>query len=268
MGHLGIRKVGVALLLLAGPLAAACGKNRAAALSGPATDTVARRDTTPRTDTATRADTTAHADSTARADSTATGRTYLALGDSYTIGQSVGIQDRYPVQAAALLTAAGDTIASPEIIATTGWTTGDLLNDLAGYPPKRSTYGHVTLLIGVNNQYQGRSLSEYQTQFTTLLQKSIHWAGDNPQHVIVLSIPDYGDSFYGQAQPDPGAISSAIDTFNAANLAISQQYGVKYLDITGFTRQARGDSSLFAPDGLHYSGKEMALWAQGLVRLW
>ncbi|TDW96281.1 SGNH/GDSL hydrolase family protein [Dinghuibacter silviterrae] len=254
MGHKGIRKVGLAVLLLGGQLVMACGKNPGYATGWvpvPPADTAAQ---TQPGDTAARPKT---------SDST-----YLALGDSYTIGQSVGIQDRYPNQAAALLATMGDTIAAPEIIATTGWTTGDLLNDLAGYPPKRPGYGHVTLLIGVNNQYQGRSLSEYQTQFAALLQKSIHWAGDNPKHVIVLSIPDYGDSFYGQSQPDPAAISAAIDTFNAANLQISTQYGVQYLDITGYTRQAKGDSSLFAPDGLHYSGKEMALWARALVKLW
>jgi len=197
-----------------------------------------------------------------------TARTYLALGDSYTIGQSVAVTDRYPVREVALLKQKGYSVDDPEIIATTGWTTGDLLNALQTSPPSRATYSQVTLLIGVNNQFQGRSLSEYQTQFTQLLQDAIHWAADTASHVIVLSIPDYGDSFYGQQTSDPAAISTAIDSFNAANLQISRQYGVQYVNITDLTRQAKGDSSLFAPDGLHYSGKEMALWVARLAPTW
>jgi lysophospholipase L1-like esterase len=215
-------------------------------------------------DTATRVDSTQKGADTA----TPAGNTYLALGDSYTIGQSVGVADRYPVQAVAMLAALGDTVAAPEIIAITGWTTANLLYALANTPPKRAKYGRVTLLIGVNNQFQGGSLSDYQTQFTELLQQSIHLAGDTPTHVIVLSIPDYADSFYGQTRPDTAKISEEIDQFNAANLQISEQFGVQYVNITDLTRAAKGDSSLFASDGLHYSGKEMALWAARLVKLW
>ena len=100
--------------------------------------------------------------------------TYLALGDSYTIGQSVAVSDRYPVQAVALL---GEKDA-PEVIARTGWTTGDLLDALTANPPSRPVYHVVTLLIGVNNQFQGRPIAEYRTQFTELLRRCIHWEGD------------------------------------------------------------------------------------------
>ncbi|HTJ10652.1 MAG TPA: GDSL-type esterase/lipase family protein [Dinghuibacter sp.] len=195
-------------------------------------------------------------------------QTYLALGDSYTIGQSVGDSDRYPVQAVKTLKTRGDTVEPPEIIAVTGWTTANLLYALAQSPPRLKTYSRVTLLIGVNNQYQGGALSTYRTEFTQLLQMAIHWAGDTPAHVVVLSIPDYADSPYGQTRSDTASISAQIDQFNAANYQISVQYGVKYLDITPWTRQAKGNSALFAYDGLHYSGAEMALWAQGLVKLW
>ena len=246
MGHTKIRKVGFALCLLAGQLALGCTKG------GPSGNMAGQRDTTARPGTTV----------------APTGQTYLALGDSYTIGQSVSEDNRYPVQTVARLLALGDTVLAPEIIATTGWTTQNLLDALQSSPPKLATYSRVTLLIGVNNQFQGLPLSQYQTQFTELLQMSIHWAGDTPRHVIVLSIPDYADSFYGQSRPDTAAISAGIDAFNAANLQLSRQYGVQYLDITGLTRAAKGDSSLFAPDGLHYSGKEMALWAAGLVKLW
>ena len=263
MRHTGIRKVGLVVCLFAGQLALGCAKDGGSAMElavGPAPGR--------RPPASTRVDSTAHGTGADTARQAPAGNTYLALGDSYTIGQSVSVQDRYPVQTAALLAALGDTVAAPEIIAITGWTTANLLNALATTPPKRTTYGRVTLLIGVNNQFQGGSLSDYQAQFTTLLQQSIHLAGDTPRHVIVLSIPDYADSFYGQSRPDTARISSQIDQFNAANLQISQQLGVQYLYITDLTRQAEGDTSLFASDGLHYSGKEMALWAARLVKLW
>lgn len=137
--------------------------------------------------------------------------TYLALGDSYTIGQSVGGADRYPVQAAALLGAKD----APEVVARTGWTTGDLLDALTENPPSKPVYHVVTLLIGVNNQFQGGPIAEYRTQFTELLRRCIHWTGDTASHVIVFSIPDYGDSFYGQQAGDPAATSTGIDAFNA-----------------------------------------------------
>lgn len=238
-------------------MALACAKGTATpGTAHPPADTAAvKTDTTKKTDTATVTVIEKY-------------QTYLALGDSYTIGQSVGDSDRYPVQAVKILETQGDTVEPPEIIATTGWTTANLLYSLAQSPPKLKTYSRVTLLIGVNNQYQGGALSTYQTQFTQLLQMAIHWAGDTPAHVIVLSIPDYADSPYGQTRTDTARISAQIDQFNAANYSISVQYGVKYLDITGWTRAAKGNTAMFASDGLHYSGVEMALWAQGLVKLW
>lgn len=255
MRHNGYIKIGFFACLLSAQLALGCGKKAGMASVQPAPPAhpviSAPLDTPVGGDTA-----------------GSPSRTYLALGDSYTIGQSVAVSDRYPVQEVALLREKGYAISDPEIIARTGWTTGDLLNALQSSPPLRATYNQVTLLIGVNNQYQGRSLSEYQVQFTQLLQDAIHWAGDTVSHVIVLSIPDYGDSFFGQQTGDPGAISSAIDQFNQANLQISQQYGVQYVNITDLTRQAKGDSSLFASDGLHYSGKEMAFWAARLLPTW
>jgi lysophospholipase L1-like esterase len=254
-------KVALLASLLVGELALGCAKpSDTGALASLPLDTAVRRDTTVHADTSAH-----HTDSSVISPRY---QTYLALGDSYTIGEMEPASARYPVQAVGLLAIQGDTVSAPEIIATTGWTTGDLLSALQTTPPKRAAYNRVTLLIGVNNQYQGRSLSEYQTQFTQLLQQSIHWAGDTPKHVIVLSIPDWGDSFFGQARTDPAAISAGIDTFNMANLQISKQFGVQYVDITPLTRQAKGDSSFFASDGLHYSAKEMALWAELLVQDW
>lgn len=188
-------------------------------------------------------------------------RTYLALGDSYTIGQSVAMADRYPVQAARLLNASeGFRIGDPDILATTGWTTGNLLDALAVTPPVH-TYDLVTLLIGVNNQFQGRSSSEYREQFTRLLQQAIVLAGNRPSHVIVLSIPDYSVVPFSQGR-DRELIAAQIDLFNRINLQVARAYNTGYLDITAESRRAATDPSLVAADGLHFSGKEYKIWGR------
>ena len=188
---------------------------------------------------------------------------YLALGDSYTIGQSVGVTDRYPVQAVQLLRTSGHQGAKdPDIIATTGWTTGDLLNGLEN-AHKTSAYNIVSLLIGVNNQFQGRSQAEYKEQFTVLLQQSIVLAGNKPSHVIVLSIPDYSVTPFARGS-DIRFIASQIDSFNRINQTLSTNYKVNYVDITEESRKAAYDPSLLADDGLHFSGKEYGIWARSM----
>ena len=186
---------------------------------------------------------------------------YLALGDSYTIGQSVGVTDRYPVQAVEMLRASGHQGAKdPTIIATTGWTTGDLLNALEN-AHTAPAYNIVSLLIGVNNQFQGRSQAEYKQQFTALLQQSIVLAGNKPSHVIVLSIPDYSVTPFARGSDLP-FIASQIDSFNTINLQVSMSYKVNYVDVTAESRKAAYDPSLLAEDGLHFSGKEYGVWAR------
>ena len=193
--------------------------------------------------------------------------TFLALGDSYTIGQSVEASDRYPVQAVQLLKSDHLTCQSPEIIATTGWTTEDLLQSLIAEPPALTAaspshfYSVVTLLIGVNNQYQGRSQSEYRDQFTSLLQRSIALAGNQASHVIVLSIPDYSVTPFAQGH-NTALIAAQIDSFNTINNKVSRDYKVHYIDITVDSRRAAGNPCLIASDGLHFSGKEYAIWAE------
>ena len=191
---------------------------------------------------------------------------YLALGDSYTIGESVSEAETYPMQAAKLLGEAGLYFSKPEVIATTGWTTVDLQKAIDKHHFQNSRYDIVTLLIGVNNQYQGRSMIEYTEQFKALLTKSIQLAGDNPSHVIVISIPDYGVTPFAETSPKE-KIAKEIDSFNLINYQISQQYKTQYLNITPETRKAANDHSLLASDGLHYSGKEYAIWAQQLLVL-
>ena len=184
---------------------------------------------------------------------------WLALGDSYTIGQSVADSERYAVQTAGLLRGAGINMQDPEIIAMTGWTTQNLLDAIKNKPASPS-YAIVTLLIGVNNQYQGRSLDEYRTQFTSLLTQSIQLAGGRHGRVIVLSVPDYSVTPFA-AGLDRAAIARDIDAFNAVNKEISNQYKVWWLDVTASSRMAAADPGLIAADGLHFSGREYRNWA-------
>jgi len=186
--------------------------------------------------------------------------TYLALGDSYTIGQSVSDYDRYPAQVVRKLRGDGFYYRTPDIIAVTGWTTGDLLNAM----PDTASHLHyhaVSLLIGVNNQYQFRTQSEYRTQFTELLRQSIHLANDSPSHVLVLSIPDYSVTPFARGR-NLAYIAAQIDSFNAINKEVSMSYHTAWLDVTGESRKAAGDPSLIASDSLHFSGKEYAIWAE------
>lgn len=189
--------------------------------------------------------------------------TYLALGDSYTIGQSVPEDDRFPNQAARLLATDGITVAPPRIIAKTGWTT-DELEAALGNANVTDTFSIVTLLIGVNNQYRGRSVSEYKTEFTRLLKQAIHFAGDHADRVVVLSIPDWSTVPFAVGR-DTQQIAADIDAFNAVNKNVSKKFKVHYINITPDTRKAAQDPSLVASDGLHYSGKGMAVWAGKLA---
>lgn len=191
--------------------------------------------------------------------------TYLALGDSYTIGESVPPNESYPLQLSATLTSNGYVVQSPKIIATTGWTTGNLINAIGQDPISRNgtTYSFVTLLIGVNDQYQGLEQTEYQKNFVQLLHTAISFAGGDSSRVFVLSIPDYGVTPFAQGRDS--IIGPQIDQFNAINKAESANAHVNYLDITGISRQAATNPNLIATDGLHPSGEMYAEWVQELA---
>jgi lysophospholipase L1-like esterase len=184
--------------------------------------------------------------------------TYLALGDSYTIGESVPASDRYPSILSEELNKSNFIISSPEIIATTGWTTADLKNGIKNAGISGKKYDLVSLLIGVNNEYQGRSAGEYKMDFKELLQTAIDFAGGNKKKVFVLSIPDYG--YTPSYRSDQLKISTAIDKFNAANKQVCDSAGVSYFDITPISRKGLEDPELVAPDGLHPSGKMYQEW--------
>ncbi|RBL94141.1 SGNH/GDSL hydrolase family protein [Chitinophaga flava] len=188
---------------------------------------------------------------------------FLALGDSYTIGECVAETERFPEQTVELLRSKGIAVQTPRIVATTGWTTDELEQGIRD-AHITGTYDIVTLLIGVNNQYRGRDLTEYREQFTALLQQAIGFAGNRPSHVVVLSIPDWGVTPFA-ADRDRAAIATQIDAYNAANKDIAASIGVHWLNITPYTREAAHDITLVASDGLHPSGKDYARWAADLA---
>ncbi|MEQ1676942.1 MAG: SGNH/GDSL hydrolase family protein [Chitinophagaceae bacterium] len=188
---------------------------------------------------------------------------YLALGDSYTIGETVPMSDNFPSQTVQLLRKTGMDIAAPEIVAKTGWTTDELQTAISNHQ-FRTSYDFVTLLIGVNNQYRGRSVDDYQPQFEQLLKQAIAFAGGKADRVVVLSIPDWGVTPFAEGR-DRKQIAAAIDAYNTANKAIALKYHIHYIDITPWTREAATDNSLLAADGLHLSGKEYGRWAVRVV---
>ncbi len=193
---------------------------------------------------------------------TGSSKTYLALGDSYTIGASVEASQRFPVQTREWLVANGIKMNAPEIIATSGWTTLNLESAINFQNPV-GPYDVVSLLIGVNDQYQGHNSNGYRDRFTSLLRKAIQLTGDKPSHVFVLSIPDYSVTPFAMYR-DVATIRKEIDEFNVINKEVTLQYNCVYLDITPSTREASSDPSLVAGDGLHPSGKEYKKWAERL----
>jgi lysophospholipase L1-like esterase len=183
---------------------------------------------------------------------------FLALGDSYTIGESVALQEGWPARLVSRLQSEGVPVAAPEIIAQTGWTTADLAAALSQADP-RGPYELVSLLIGVNNQYRGRDLGEYRVEFAALLHNAIRLAGNHPGRVLVFSIPDWGVTPFGRGRAS-AQIGSEIDAFNAANREESALRGARYIDVTAISRQALIDPTLVAEDGLHPSGSMYAAW--------
>lgn len=188
---------------------------------------------------------------------------YLALGDSYTIGEQVAEQDNFPNQVAAILKKQGVSVNPPAIIAKTGWTT-DELQEAIDKSQLKKEYNFVTLLIGVNNQYRGRKVDDYKKEFESLLKQAIHFAGGNTKHVAVLSIPDWGVTPFAHDR-NREQIAAEINEYNKANEEIAVKYKVHYIDITPGTRQAAIDTSLLTSDGLHPSGKEYSKWAAAVA---
>jgi lysophospholipase L1-like esterase len=188
---------------------------------------------------------------------------YLALGDSYTIGEKVSEPERWPNQLVDSLSHHGIQVGKPTIIATTGWRTDDLSRAMKAADLKNE-FGLVSLLIGVNNQYQGKPSGQYEMEFEELLKSAIQLAGGNKESVFVVSIPDYGYTPFGK--PKQAGISEAINVFNAINKRITLKHGIKYVDITRISRRGMNEPDLIASDGLHPSGRMYGLWVQEIVR--
>ena len=191
--------------------------------------------------------------------------TFLSLGDSYTIGEGVPLYDGFPYQTVQLLRRAGHSFLAPEIIARTGWTTDELsagINRFQLQPP----YTVVTLLIGVNNQYRGRTVGEYAEQFTQLLSQAIGFAG-TPLRVFVLSIPDWSVApFAAENGHDSLRIALEIDNFNATAREITVRHRLPFIDITSHGRTMDAAATAFTADGLHPAAVTYRHWAQLLAR--
>ena len=196
-------------------------------------------------------------------DQTKTTYSYLALGDSYTVGESVPTPGNFPNQTVQSLKNSGYDFGPAEIVAQTGWTTDELQNKINNYTFKPS-YDIVSLLIGVNNQYRGQPVENYKPGFENLLKQAIQFAGNKTDHVVVLSIPDWGVTPFATGR-DREQIAREIDAYNVANRLIAEQYKVHYIDITTWTREAANDPTLLAADGLHPSAKEYKRWSEKLA---
>ena len=186
---------------------------------------------------------------------------YLALGDSYTIGEKVLLENNFPHQLVTFLNRKGLSYTSPEIIAQTGWTTDELAVAIKNATQRNKKYDLVTLLIGVNNQYRGRDINNYTQEFSQLLHTAIGFANDNPHHVVVVSIPDWGVTPFAEDR-NREEIAKQIDEFNAVNKKLATEAGCVYIHITPSTRQNGTNPLYLAEHKLHPSAKEYSIWAR------
>ena len=189
--------------------------------------------------------------------------TYLALGDSYTIGEGVPLHDSYPYQAVQILRNSGKAFQAPEIIAKTGWTTSELASQI-DHTILNTVYDFVSLLIGVNNQYRGMPASHYSIEFEELLTRSVSLAGQKPSRVFVLSIPDWGLTPFAKGR-DSDKITHEIAGFNNINRILTLQLRVNYIDITSGSPETGTNLPFLAEDGLHPSSKAYKRWAEMLA---
>jgi lysophospholipase L1-like esterase len=186
----------------------------------------------------------------------------LALGDSYTIGQSVEVDERWPHQFMHQLRLQGVEGSHPDYIATTGWTTGDLLNGIEKDLNSNKDYHLVSVLIGVNNQYQGRPIENYEPDLRKILDKALEIVRQDSTRVFILSIPDYAYTPFGGGNEN---ISREIDAYNEIKLKVSREYGITWINITPISRGGLNRPSLVAYDGLHPSAEQYAMWVQEIM---
>ncbi|HMQ06824.1 MAG TPA: SGNH/GDSL hydrolase family protein [Saprospiraceae bacterium] len=191
---------------------------------------------------------------------------YLALGDSYTIGEGVESHENFPFQLTRVLRRHNFDIADPAIVATTGWTTTQLLNAVRDFSKKEDKYGFVTLLIGVNNQYQKKPMDLYRKEFAELLKIAIERAGNIPGNVVIVSIPDYGVTPFAVSK-NPDQIGLEIDQYNEIGRTMALEAGAHYVNVTGISREVKNDSSYLVSDLLHPSAKQYTLWVDRIAEV-
>lgn len=186
---------------------------------------------------------------------------YLALGDSYTIGEAVAAHERWPAELVQRLRRDGVMFDDPRIVAVTGWTTDELAQgmDAASLTP---AYDLVTLQIGVNNQYRGRTADDYRGQFIGMLTRAVTLAGGHAARVVVVSIPDWGVTrFAHELGRDRTRIAAELDAYNTIARDESHRAGARFVDITDISR---AHPDLVADDGLHPSAAQYALWVEAI----
>lgn len=189
--------------------------------------------------------------------------TYLALGDSYTIGESVEERERWPEQLSDELREKGFDVKKPRIIAKTGWTTGDLLSAMEDELSEDEQYDLVSVLIGVNNQYQGKSIEEYKEDLNEIFERAIGFSESGKEGVFAVSIPDYGATPFGASNAEE--IGKEIEEFNAVFKKVAAEYDVDFYNITPISKRAKDEPELVAKDGLHPSGEMYSLWVAEFV---
>jgi len=188
----------------------------------------------------------------------------LALGDSYTIGESVDMNQRWPHQLVAELRKPGTKAHLPDYIATTGWTTKDLIQGIADSLNREKDYNLVSILIGVNNQYQGKAITIYEPELRNIIDLAIEIAGQDTTRVFMLSIPDYAYTPFGKGEKN---ISREIDKYNEINKRVAGEYGIVWIDITPISRRGLNEPELVAEDGLHPSGEQYGEWVEKIIHL-
>jgi lysophospholipase L1-like esterase len=248
----------VVALLVVLALSASC-----KASSGVSTDAVESPNSADSADSATDSTAVENASEVGSDDATTDRMRYLALGDSYTIGTRIEQANNFPNQLVDRLRTSGLTVGDPVNIAQNGWTTEDLALGMDRRNPQ-GPFGLVTLLIGVNNQFQGESVDAFRPQFVERLDAAISLAGGDPNRVVVVSIPDYSVTPFGQ-QRDPDQVAEDLERFNQVCQTQAEQAGSRYVNITPLSRRAANDPTLLASDGLHPSAKMYGLWVDLLV---
>jgi len=188
--------------------------------------------------------------------------TYLALGDSYTIGESVRETERWPVQLTEQLRNRNYEMAAPMIIAKTGWTTSDLLRGMDQNLEVQRDFDLVSILIGVNNQYQGKLITEYEEELRQVFRRAINHSKTLEKGVFAVSIPDYGYTPFGSSNQEK--ISAEIDRFNQVFKRVADEFGVVFYNITPISRDS-SNPELVASDGLHPSALQYQLWVESFV---